>query len=324
MHPTLRRTMLRMAAAAPLLACAGFAAADASYPSRPVKIVVAFPPGQSTDIATRYLADKLSQSLGQSFVVENRAGASGNIGTASVARSTPDGYTLLMGTNATHALNPALYKSPGYDVDKDFEPIILTALIPFAISVSAESKIESLAALIGQARKQPGQMDTALPSVTGQLVLEMLKQRDVPLFGVRFKGSADAMTAVLGGHVPVLIDTVAATRTQLGRIKPLAVTTTAPVAALPGVRTAGEQGLANFSISAWNTLVVPKGVPADIQAKLASELRKILDLPETQKKLADLGFERAPVMNRGELAAWLRDEQQRYAKVVTAAQMKPD
>ena len=324
MRPYVRRALLRLIIAAPVLACAATAGAEPGYPSRPVKVVVAFPPGQSTDIATRYLADKLSQSLGQSFVVENRAGASGNIGTTSVARAAPDGYTLLMGTSATHALNPALYKNPGYDAEKDFDPIILTALIPFAISVGADAGIHSLQELVAQARQRPGKVDAALPSVTGQLVLEMLKQREVPLFGVRFKGSADAMTAVLGGHVPVLIDTVAATRTQLGRIKPLAVTTAAPLASMPGVKTASEQGLANFNVAAWNALVVPKGVPAEIQAKLASELRKVLDLPETKKKLAELGFEQAPVMDRPALAAWMHAELQKYVQIVNAAQMKPE
>jgi tripartite-type tricarboxylate transporter receptor subunit TctC len=167
-------------------------------------------------------------------------------------------------------------------------------------------------------------VNAAIPSVTGQLVFEMLKQRDVPLFPVKFKGSADSMTAVLGGHVQVLIDTVAATRTQLGKIKPLAVTTVAPMASMPGVKTAGEQGLANFNIAAWNALMAPKGVPADIQAKLAAEMRKILDLPETQKALADLGFERAPVRTNAELNAWLAEERRSYAQTIKTAQMKPE
>jgi tripartite-type tricarboxylate transporter receptor subunit TctC len=167
-------------------------------------------------------------------------------------------------------------------------------------------------------------VDAAIPSVTGQLVLEMLKQRNVPLFGVKFKGSADAMTATLGGHVPVLIDTVAATRTQLGKIKPLAVTTAAPMASMPGVRTASEQGLANFNIAAWNALMAPKGVPLEIRSKLAAEMRKILDLPETQKALSDLGFERAPVRTQDELDAWLREERRNYAQTIKTAQMKPE
>lgn len=322
-----RRHLIALAAAMPALVAVGQAQAQtqhSDYPNRPVRIIVAYPPGQSTDIATRYLANKLSLALGQQFIVDNRAGASGNIGTALAARATPDGYTLVMGANGTHAMNPALYDNPGYDAEKDFDPIMMTALIPFAISVGPGTNINSLGELLALTQKQPGKINTAIPSVTAQLVFEMLKQRDVPLFAVKFKGSADSMTAVMGGHVQVLIDTVAATRTGLGRIKPLAVTTSAPMASMPGVKTASEQGLPNFTISAWNCLMAPHGVPADIQAKLATEMRKILDLPETQKALADLGFERAPVRSTAELNSWLRDERRNYLQVVKTAQMKPE
>jgi tripartite-type tricarboxylate transporter receptor subunit TctC len=317
-----RRLALGMLAALPCLPFAVQAQSD--WPNRPVRIIVAYPAGQSTDIATRYFANKLSQALGQSFVVENKPGASGNIGTALAARATPDGYTLIMGASGTHAMNPALFANPGFDAEKDFDGIVLTALIPFAISVGPNTNVNSLTELIAQARSRPGKIDAAIPSVTGQLVLEMLKQRDVPLFGVKFKGSAEAMTATLGGHVPVLIDTVAATRTQLGKIKPLAVTTEAPMASMPGIRTAREQGLPNFTIAAWNALMVPKGVSPEVQARLATEMRKILDLPETQKALGDLGFERAPVMNATELNAWLREERRNYATVINTAQMKAE
>lgn len=326
MTSTIRRQLLALAAAVPLLSAGGLAQAQAhnDYPNRPVKIIVAYPAGQSTDIATRYFANKLSQAMGQSFVVDNKPGASGNIGTALAARAAPDGYTLIMGASGTHAMNPALFDNPGFDAEKDFDAIVLTALIPFAISTGPNSSINSLPELIALARKQPGKVDAAIPSVTGQLVFEMLKQRDVALFPVKFKGSADSMTAVLGGHVQVLIDTVAATRTQLGRIKPLAVTTAAPMGSMPGVKTAGEQGLANFNIAAWNALMVPRGVPAEIQARLGAEMRKILELPETQKALADLGFERAPVRTSAELNAWLRDERRNYLQVIRTAQMKPE
>lgn len=323
-----RRTVLSLLATASILTTTNGAHAQGSgsndWPNRPVKIIVAYPPGQSTDIATRYLADKLSHAFGQGFVVENRAGAGGNIGTAIASRATPDGYTLLMGASGTHALNPAMYPNVGYDADKDFDAIILTALIPFAISVGPNVPVNSLTELISLARSKPGKVDAAFPSVTGQLVLEMLKQRDLPLFGIRFKGSADAMTATLGGHVSVLIDTVAATRVGLGKLKPLAVTTPTPMASMPGTKTVSEQGLPNFTITAWNALVVPRGVPMEIQNKLAAAMRKILDLPDTQKALGEMGFERAPVRTTAELNAWLREERRIYAEVIKAANMKPD
>ena len=264
---TTRRAVLCLLATASLAAaaCGAYAQGANDWPNRPVKIIVAYPAGQSTDIATRYLADKLSHAFGQGFVVDNKPGAGGNIGTAIAARATPDGYTLVMGANGTHAMNPALYPNVGYDAEKDFDAIVLTALIPFAISAGPNVPVNSLNELIALARSKPGKVDVAFPSVTGQLVLEMLKQRDVPLFGIRFKGSGDAMTSLLGGHVPVLIDTVAATRTGLGKIKPLAVTTATPMASMPGVKTASEQGLPNFTITAWNTLMEPRGVPMEIQ-----------------------------------------------------------
>jgi len=321
-----RRAVLCLLASASLAAAASGAHAQGGqdWPNRPVKIIVAYPAGQSTDIATRYLADKLSHAFGQGFIVDNKPGAGGNIGTALAARATPDGYTLVMGANGTHAMNPALYPNVGYDAEKDFDAIILTALIPFAISAGPNVPVNSLDELIALAKSKPGKVDVAVPSVTGQLVLEMLKLRDVPFFGVKYKGSGDAMTAVLGGHVPVLIDTVAATRVGLGKIKPLAVTTATPMASMPGVKTAKEQGLPDFTLAAWNALMVPRGVPMEIQNKLAIEMRKILDLPETQKALGELGFARAPVRTSAELNAWLREERRNYAQVIKTANMKPE
>jgi tripartite-type tricarboxylate transporter receptor subunit TctC len=319
-----RRLLTGLTALAALVTASVPALAQGEWPTKPVRIIVAYPAGQSTDIATRYFAEKLTHALGQNVFVENRPGASGNIGTAAAARATPDGYTLVMGANGTHAMNPALFLNPGFDAEKDFDPIVLTALIPFAISAAPSAPVNSLSELIALARSKPDKVDVAIPSVTGQLVLEMLKQHNVPLFPVKFKGSADAMTAALGGHVPILIDTVAATRTQLGKIKPLAVTTLAPLASMPGVKTASEQGLPNFTLAAWNVLMVPKGVPAPIQARLGAEMKKILDLPETHKALSDLGFERAQPKTTAELVAWLQAERRNFAQLIQAAQMKPE
>lgn len=324
MNAIKRRCLLGLLAAASAALLPLAAQSQSDYPNRPVKIIVAYPAGQSTDIATRYFANKLSQAMGQSFVVENKPGAFGNIGTALAAQAAPDGYTLIMGASGTHAMNPALFSNPGFDAEKDFDAIIATALIPFAISVGPTVPVNNLQELVALARSKPGKVDVALPSVTGQLVLEMLKARDVPLFGVKHKGSADSMTNVLGGHVPVLIDTVAATRTQLGKIKVLAVTTATPMESMPGVKTASEQGLSNFTIAAWNALMAPKGVPAEIQTKLYNEMRKILALPETQKAMADLGFAPPPARTPAELSAWLRDERRNYAQIITTAKMKPE
>lgn len=321
-----RRALLRgLLAAVPALAYGPAVQAQAQdYPNRPVKIIVAYPAGQSTDIATRYLAQKLAQAMGQGFVVDNRPGAFGNIGTAIAARAPADGYTLVMAASGTHAMNPALFDNPGFDAEKDFDAIALTAIIPMVISAHPSLNVSTLPQLIAAARSRPDKIDTAVPSVTAQLVLEMLKQQGVPLFGVKYKGSADAMTAVLGGQVPVLIDTVVASRPQFGKIKPIAVTSANEMAALPGVKSASEQGMANFTVTAWNALMAPHGVPPEILSKLAAEMRKILDMPDTIKALHDLGFERAPPKTPAELTAWVRSERQTYAGVIKTAKMKAE
>ncbi len=315
---------VRWLAAVPLaLMIAGTAIAQ-GYPSRPVKIVVAYPPGQSTDIATRYLASKLAIALNEGVVVENRPGAFGNIGTAYAARATPDGYTLIMGASGTHAINPALYDNTGFDAEKDFEPIIATAFIPMVISAHPSLNINSLSELIQLARTRPDKIDVAVPSVTAQLVLEMIKRQNVPLFAIKYKGSGDAMTALLGNQVPVLIDTVAASRAQFGKIKPLAVTSAKPMTALPDLKSVAQQGLDGFSVVAWNALMAPRGTPVEIRDRLAAEMRKILALPETIKALHDLGFEPAPSMNHEQLAAWLRSERQTDADIIRSANMKAE
>ena len=317
------RMVVRSFALIAALALSAGAWAD-TWPSRPIKVIVAYPPGQSTDIATRYFATKLSAALGQQVFVENKAGAFGNIGTAFAARQTPDGYTLLMSASGPHAINPALYDNIGYDPEKDFEPIAATAIIPMMISASPALGVNSLPELIQLAKSKPDKIDVALASVSAKIVFEMLKQRGAPLFPVNFKGSGEAMTALLGNQVPVLIDTAAATRSQLSKIKALAVTSPKAMTALPDIKSAAEQGLTGFSVTAWNALVVPRGTPADIKDRLTVEMRKILALPETAKTLSDLGFEPAPDLKHDELVAWMRAERQKYGDIIKAAGIKPE
>lgn len=320
---TFSRTIRWLAAVPLALAVAGTALAQ-GYPTKPIKIVVAYPPGQSTDIATRYFAAKLSAALNEGVVVENRPGAFGNIGTAYVARATPDGYTLIMGASGTHALNPALYDNTGFDAEKDFEPIVATAFIPMVISVNPSSNINSLAELIQLAKTRPDKIDVAVPSVTAQLVLEMIKLQKVPLFTIKYKGSGEAMTALLGNQVPVLIDTVAASRTQFGKIKPLAVTSLKPMTALPEIKSVAQQGLDGFNVVAWNALMAPRGTPVEVRDRIEIEMRKILALPETAKALHDLGFEPAPAMNHAQLVAWLHSERTTDAEIIKSANMKAE
>src|SRR3546814_238144 len=239
----LRSTML---AACVLAAAVAPASAQQAYPEKPVKIVVAYTAGQGTDVASRYFAEQLTQLLGQTFYVENRGGAGGNIGTDIAARSAPDGYTLTMGTNATHVLNQFLYPTMTYDAERDFEPVALVATFPMALLAGKDSPFNSVSDVLAGARGKKGTADVGMPSTTARLVLELLKeQTGAPLFGVPYKGSSTAMTDVIGKQIPLTIDTVAAARPQVdgGKLKVLGVTSRRPTELLPGAPQIASQGV---------------------------------------------------------------------------------
>jgi tripartite-type tricarboxylate transporter receptor subunit TctC len=284
---------LKVMLLAAMAAGSGAALAD-DYPSKPVKIVVAYPAGQGTDVVTRYMAERLTAATGQSFYVENRGGAGGNIGTEMVARSAPDGYTLTMGTNGTHVLNQFMYASTGYNAETAFEPIALVATFPMVLLTATGSPLGSLQEVLSAARKGPKSADIAVPSTTARLVFEFMKDKTAsPLFFIPYKGSAGALTDVLGGQVPVLIDTVMAVRSQVdaGKLRPLAVTSAKRSALMPGVPTVVEQGVPGFDVVAWNAMYAPKGTPPAIVARLNSELNKILAQPETRARFLELGLD---------------------------------
>ncbi len=318
------RLLKCLAVLAPLFAFALPPAAAQGYPTRPVRIIVAFQAGQGTDVATRFIANQLSQALGQSIIIENRPGAAGNLGTAVAARAEPDGYTLLMGTAGTHAMNPALYDNPGFDVEKDFEAVAVTCLIPMVISVHPSLNVNSLGDLAAMAKAQPDKIDVALPSTTSRVVSELLRGAGVRLFNVPYRGSATASADVLGGQVKVIIDTVGATRPLVGKLKPIAITSAKESALLPGVKSVAEQGFPGFEVVAWNTLFVPRGTPPEVKARLADELSKILAKPETTKALRDLGFDPAPAMNPAEVTAWVRSERDKFSTVIKNAGIKAE
>lgn len=311
---------LALGAAAVTFGAAPAVAQD--YPTRPVRILVAFQAGQGTDVASRYFANELSNALGQSFVVENKPGAGGNLGTQLAAQAEPDGYTLVMGTAGTHAMNPNLYSNPGFDVEKDFDPIAAAAMIPMAILVNPSLKVDDLGGLVQAAKAKPGSIEVALPSTTSRLVNELLKQNGVELFPVVYKGSATAVTDVIGGRVPVLIDTVAASRPLVGKLTMVAVTSAGSSALMPNVRSVAEQGLPGFEIVAWNVLYAPSGTPQSIRDRLAGAMHKILSKPETAQKLHDLGFEVPKQMSEQELRSWVRAERQKFGALIQKAGLK--
>ena len=296
------------------------------YPAKPVKIIVAYQAGQGTDVATRHFAEQLTKALGQSFIVENRPGAGGNIGTEAAAKSPPDGYTLIMGTVATHTMNQHLYPNLGYDPEKDFEPIILTGMLPMVLSAHPSSPVNTLADLIAAAKAKPDSINIALPSTTARIVYELFKQRSgAPVFGVAYKGSGTSMTELMGGQVPFTIDTVTATRplASSGKIKPIAITTAKTSELLPGVRSVAEQGLAGFEVTAWNALYAPRGTPKAIIDQLNAEMAKIIATPETRQRLLQLGFEPASGTPQ-QLAEFGRAERAKWGQLIKSAGIKAD
>ena len=302
------------------------AAAAQAFPTKPVKIIVAYQVGQGTDVATRYFADQLAKALGQNFIVENRPGAGANLGTEIAARSTPDGYTLTMGTNATHGVNQFLYSSVTFDAEKDFEPIILTGTFPMVISANPATGFNSLSYLIASAKANPRSADIAMPSTTARLVFEFLKERtNAPLFGVPYKGSATAMTEAIGGQIPAIIDTVTALRGHIdgGRLKPLAVTSLKTSELLPGVKSVAEQGVPGFEVIAWNALYAPKGTPPAIINLLNSQMQKILAQQETRQRLLALGYEPAGGTPQ-QLAEFGRAERRKWGPLIKAAGIKAE
>lgn len=300
--------------------------ATTNYPEKPVKIVVPYQPGQGTDIATRLFADHLSQALGQPFYVENRGGAGGNIGTQIVARAEPDGYTLVMGTNATHALNAFMYSSPGFDPRNDFEPVSLVGTFPMVLLTTPDSKFNTVTDIVNTANTTVNDADIGMPSTTARLVYELLKDRTgAPLFGIPYKGSSMSLTNLVGGEIPISIDTVTAAQPQLSaeRLRPIAVTSLEETNLLPGVPTVASQGLDGFEVIAWNAIFAPKGTPKPIIDKLNRTLDEFLKQPETIERLLALGYD-AGGGTPDRLADLVNTESQKWEPIIKQANIKFD
>lgn len=321
----MRSCLKNIALASAALLMSGNVIATEAYPSKPVRIIVPYQAGQGTDIATRYFADHLSKTFGQTFVVENIGGAGGVIGTQAASRAAGDGYTLAMGTNATHVLNEYMYSSMGFDPVKDFEPVILTGTLPMAIVTRPDSPFQGVQDIIKAAREGSGQSsDIATPSTSARLVFELLKaESGAPLFMIPYKGSATSMSNVIGGQVPLSIDTITASRPQVeGKtLRAIAVTSLKPTDLLPGVAPVSEQGLPGFEVVAWNALYAPKGTPSDIIAKLNLELQSFISQPETQAKLKSMGYEPGGG-TPGDLASFAQAERKKWRPIIESAGLK--
>ena len=307
------------------LGIAGSAAAQ-PYPNRPIKLVVPYPPGQGTDVLARTIAERVAASIGQPIVVENRPGAGANIGTDFVAKAAPDGYTLLMGTNATHAMNAAMYSTLPFDPVKDFAPVILAGTLPMVLSSApgfAPNSIREIAAL---AKAKPGTINTALPSTTARVVLETLKQNDgIDLFAVPYKGSGAALTDLIGGQVQLMIDTVTASMPQInaGKIKAIAISTAQRTDLASNIPTFAESGAPGFELVAWNALFAPRDTPAEIVALLNAEVNKALAQPEVRQRLLRMGFD-AGGGSPDKLRGFVESETQRWGQLIRKAGIKAE
>lgn len=316
----MRKISALLAAAACLLAPVTAAYAQ-GYPNKPIKIIVAYAAGQGTDIATRYIADQMAKDLGQPIIIDNRPGAGGNLGTDIARQAEPDGYTMTMGTNATHALNKFLYSSLPFDAERDFTPIGLVGTFPMVIATNSNSPYQNVKEIIDVARKTPHAADIAMPSTTARLVVELLKTSTAaPLFGVPYKGSANAMTDVLGNQLPLIVDTPTALRSHIesGKVRPLGVTSLKESSLVPGVTPVSAQGFDGFEVIAWNALYAPKGTPSAVLDRLNEALNKVLAKPETAQRLLALGFEPAggPA---AQLASFAMKEREKWGPIIQQA-----
>jgi len=313
-------------AAAVAIVTGSVAQAQNAYPSRPVTLVVPYAPGGSADILARAMGAALSARLGQPIVVDNRAGAGTAIGARTVATASPDGYTLLLGTVSSQAINPAMNKV-AYDPVKDFVAVSPLASIPFVLAANPEAKIGSVAELIARAKAQPDGLSyaSAGPGTSNHLAGELLaSQAHIRLLHVPYKGSAPALNDVVAGVVPLMFDLQATTLPYLksGKLKALAVTSRQRSALLPDVPTMIESGLPGYEVSAWFGLFAPAGLPAPILARLNAEVTSILDTPEMADRLRELGAER----ERGDpasYAVYTRSEAVKWADVVKHYGMAP-
>jgi tripartite-type tricarboxylate transporter receptor subunit TctC len=314
-------------AAAALGAASVPAAAQSAWPDKVIRIIVPYGSGQGADVLTRLVAQELSKSLNQSIVVENRAGAGGNIGTAAAARSAPDGYTFLLGTNATNAANEFLYPSLGYNPTADFDAVAMIGLLPTVIGTTApDLPANGVAELIARAKAKPDTLHVGLPSTTASVVFaQFVKAAQAPLVGVKYKASGQSMTDVLGGQIPLVVDTVTAARPHIagGKLKAVAITSLKASEMLPGVKPVSEQGLPGFDVVAWDALFAPRGTPPDVVRKMSEHLQRALQSPETRARMMEIGVE--PLfMGPAQLDAFVKDERRKWGDIIKAAEIRVD
>ena len=322
--------MFRIVSMLVAVVCATVAlpAAAQPYPSKPVKLVVPFPPGGSLDNAARLIAQKLTETWGQSVVVENKPGAGGNIGADMVAKSPPDGYTILLGALSTHAVNPSLYRTMPYDAAKDFAPITLVAITPNVRVVNASSPVQTVKEFFAYTKANPGKLSFGSGSIGsgGHLAGELYKvETGTDSVHVPFKGGAPATQALLAGDTQFMFDNLANAMAQVkgGKLRALAVTTAKRSPLAPDLPTMAEAGLPGFDISTWFGLFAPAGTPKDIVAKWNADVTRILNSPDVRARFIADGAEPSP-SSPEQFSQFIAAELTKYARIVKASGAKVD
>jgi tripartite-type tricarboxylate transporter receptor subunit TctC len=296
------------------------ARAEADYPSRTIKMVVPYPAGGTTDLLGRLIADQFKTGLAATVIVENKPGAGTTLGAEQVAKSEPDGYTLLMATSTTLAINKTLYKNLPYDPVKDFSPVGLVAGVPFALIVNPTLPAKTLPQFIAYAKSKPGLAYGSAGNGSPQhLGAEMIKTAaGIDIRHVPYRGSVPAMLDVIAGHIPFMVVDLQPALQQIreGKVRVLGVTTPKRVAAAPDIPTLAEAGLPGFELVAWQGVVAPAGTPRAIVDQLAAQLGKLLADPATREKLAALSLEPLPPSTPDSFAAYIKTEVNRWAVIV--------
>ena len=321
-----RRKFLHLTAGAAALPAVSRVAWAQTYPTRPVRWIVGYPPAGATDIAARLMGQWLSDRLGQPFVIENRPGASGNIGTEAVVNAPPDGYTLLL-VNAGNAINATLYEKLKYNLTRDIAPVAGIIRVPLVMQVNPSVPVKTVPEFIAYAKANPAKLNMASAGngtpqhVSGELFKIMA---GVNMTHVPYRGSAPALTDLLGGQVQVVFDTTLASIEYIraGRLRPLAVTTATRLEALPEIPTVSDF-LPGYEASGWYGVGAPKDTPTEIVDKLNKEINAALANPKIKAQLADLGGI-VLALSPAEFGKLIADETEKWGKVIRAANIKPE
>ncbi len=326
-EPRLARAFTGLIAGAVSAFALSTAPAQAAYPDKPVRIVVGFSAGGTTDVIARIMAKELTESLGQSFVVENKPGGGSNIATDYVARATPDGYTLLF-VAVTSAINQTLYTNVNFDLVKDFAPVALGAKVPNILVINPQVPVKSVQELVAYAKANPGKLAFASSGSGTSIHMagELFKQRaGIDVLHVPYKGSAPAVTDLIGGQVQFMFDNMPSSwpHVQSGKLRALAVTTTERSKSAPDLPTVQESGFDKFDVSSWFGLIAPAGTPPDVIEKLNAAMNKALDKSSVQKSYESLGAV-GQKTTPAEFGAFIKSEVEGWAPVVKASGAKVD